>query len=66
MIKLIEKANMSKSIVVVTSGYFNPITPEHVEYFYKAKESGDKLVIILNRDDQLLRKRKNTRLEGNN
>jgi len=53
-----------KTKIVAVSGYFDPLSPGHVEYFYKAKELGDKLIVILNRDDQLLKKRKGTRLEG--
>lgn len=53
-----------KTKIVAVSGYFDPLSPGHVEYFYKAKELGDKLIVILNRDDQLLAKRMGTRLEG--
>jgi len=52
-----------KTITVAVSGYFDPLTPGHVEYFYRAKELGNRLVVILNRDDQLLKKRRGTRLE---
>ena len=55
---------MLKPTIVAVSGYFDPLTPGHIEYFVKAKELGDKLIVILNRDDQLLKKRKGTRLEG--
>lgn len=38
--------------VVATSGYFDPIHIGHVEYLMKAKELGDKLVVIVNNDKQ--------------
>ena len=55
---------MGKHTIVAVSGYFDPLTLGHVEYFNRAKELGDRLVVILNRDDQLLKNRKGTRLEG--
>ena len=61
---MVKKKNGLEYIIVTVSGYFDPLTPGHVEYFYKAKELGDKLIVIMNRDDQLLSKRKGTRLEG--
>lgn len=55
---------MLKTKIVAVSGYFDPLTPGHIEYFYKARELGNRLVVILNRDDQLLMKRRGTNLEG--
>jgi len=60
----VKNKNVLRPVVVAVSGYFDPLTPGHVEYFHKAKELGDKLIVILNRDDQLLAKRMGTRLEG--
>jgi cytidyltransferase-like protein len=37
---------------VIVSGYFNPIHKGHIEYFQKAKVSGDKLFVIVNSDFQ--------------
>lgn len=53
-----------KTKIIAVSGYFDPLTPGHVDYFFQAKELGDRLVVILNRDDQLITKRKGTRLAG--
>ena len=36
----------------VVSGYFDPIHDGHIEYFEKAKETADKLIVILNNDLQ--------------
>ncbi len=36
----------------IVSGYFDPIHDGHIEYFEKAKASGDKLIVILNNDKQ--------------
>ena len=53
-----------KGKVVAVSGYFDPPTPTHIFYFQAAKKLGDILVVLLNNDDQLLMKRKGTKLEG--
>lgn len=38
--------------VVITSGYFNPIHPGHIECFELCKELGDELRVIVNNDAQ--------------
>ncbi len=38
--------------IVVVSGYFDPLHAGHIEYFRLAKELGDKLIVILNNDEQ--------------
>ena len=38
--------------IVAVSGYFDPIHVGHIEYFKLAKKLGDKLVVILNNDEQ--------------
>jgi len=43
--------------VVAASGGFDPLHSGHIEYLEKAKELGDKLVVIINNDDFLLRKK---------
>lgn len=45
-----------KRIVLVTGG-FDPIHSGHIEYFKAAKQLGDKLVVGLNSDDWLTRKK---------
>lgn len=48
---------MSKEIVVAVSGGFDPIHIGHVRYLKEAKALGDKLVVILNNDHWLRRKK---------
>ncbi len=46
-----------KPIVVAVSGGFDPIHIGHVRMFEKAKSLGDKLVVILNNDNWLKKKK---------
>ena len=46
---------MSK--IVCVSGYFDPIHVGHLEYFKKSKELGDKLMVIVNNDEQAILKK---------
>jgi len=48
---------MSEKIVVCVSGYFDPIHVGHLEYFTKAKECGDILMVIVNNDKQAILKK---------
>lgn len=41
-----------KETIVVVSGYFDPLHVGHIEYFKLAKELGDRLIVILNNDEQ--------------
>jgi len=47
-----------KPIVVAVSGGFDPIHPGHIRHFKEAKALGDKLVVILNNDNWLKKKKK--------
>jgi cytidyltransferase-like protein len=47
---------MEKTIVV-TSGYFDPLHVGHVELMEKAKSLGDKLIVIVNNDNQAILKK---------
>jgi N-acetylglucosaminyldiphosphoundecaprenol N-acetyl-beta-D-mannosaminyltransferase len=38
--------------IIITSGYFNPLHVGHVNLLREAKERGDKLVVIVNNDNQ--------------
>lgn len=38
--------------IVCVSGYFDPIHVGHLEYFKNAKKLGDKLLVIVNNDEQ--------------
>lgn len=48
-----KKKNLKKPVVVAVSGYFNPLHTGHLEMIKKAKELGDKLVVIVNNDKQV-------------
>lgn len=39
-------------IVVITSWYFNPLHPGHIECFELCKQLGDELRVIVNNDEQ--------------
>jgi len=47
----------NKKIVVVTSGGFDPIHIGHIRLFKAAKKLGDELVVILNNDNWLKKKK---------
>ena len=46
-----------KPITVAVSGAFDPIHVGHIRYIREAAKLGDRLVVILNKDDFLLRKK---------
>ena len=41
----------------VVSGYFDPIHVGHIEYLKKARKLGDKLIVIINNDNQTILKK---------
>ena len=41
-----------KKVIIIVSGYFNPIHKGHLEYFVNAKKQGDFLFVIVNNDIQ--------------
>jgi len=43
--------------VVAVSGFFDPIHRGHIEYLQLAKRLGDKLIVILNNDEQAILKK---------
>tara|TARA_B100000902_G_scaffold322715_1_gene316135 strand:+ start:86 stop:514 length:429 start_codon:yes stop_codon:yes gene_type:complete len=45
-----------KKKAIIVSGYFNPLHKGHIEYFHNAKKHGEKLLVILNNDNQRLLK----------
>ncbi|MBX4191720.1 MAG: adenylyltransferase/cytidyltransferase family protein [Candidatus Doudnabacteria bacterium] len=49
-----------KVITVVVSGGFDPIHPGHIRLFRDAKNLGDRLVVILNNDSWLMKKKRFT------
>lgn len=46
-----------KKKVVAVSGGFDPIHPGHIRYFHDAKKLGDVLIVILNNDNWVLKKK---------
>ena len=38
---------------VLVSGYFNPLHSGHISYFNEAAKLGDKLIVIINNDEQV-------------
>ena len=43
--------------IIVVSGGFDPIHSGHISYFEDAKNHGDKLIVALNSDDWLIKKK---------
>ncbi len=41
-----------KERIVVASGYFDPLHMGHIEYLELSKKLGNKLIVIINNDDQ--------------
>jgi D-beta-D-heptose 7-phosphate kinase/D-beta-D-heptose 1-phosphate adenosyltransferase len=48
-----KKISKKKPVVVVVSGYFNPLHVGHLDMIEKAAKLGDKLVVIVNNDKQV-------------
>ena len=46
-----------KPVIVAVSGAFDPLHIGHIRYIRVASELGDRLVVILNSDEFLLRKK---------
>jgi cytidyltransferase-like protein len=44
---------MIQKTIVLTSGYFNPLHPGHIECLRLCKELGDELRVIVNNDVQV-------------
>lgn len=44
---------MKKTRVIIASGYFNPLHVGHLEYLQLARKLGDKLIVIVNNDEQV-------------
>ncbi|MBX4186722.1 MAG: adenylyltransferase/cytidyltransferase family protein [Candidatus Doudnabacteria bacterium] len=52
--------NNDEQIIVAVSGGFDPIHPGHVRLFKDARALGDKLIVILNNDNWLMKKKRFT------
>jgi len=44
---------MNKEKIIIASGYFNPLHVGHLEYLELAKKLGDKLIVIVNNNEQV-------------
>ena len=51
------KSQKSEKVTVAISGGFDPIHIGHVQLFQRAKKLGDELVVILNNDNWLMKKK---------
>jgi len=49
-----------KKVVVATGGGFDPLHEGHIRLFMEAKKLGDVLVVMLNSDEQLIKKKGKT------
>lgn len=47
-----KKSKNREEVIVVASGYFNPLHVGHIRYFKEAKKLGTKLIVIINTDEQ--------------
>ncbi|MBI2506863.1 MAG: adenylyltransferase/cytidyltransferase family protein [Candidatus Colwellbacteria bacterium] len=52
-----DRRRNKKEVVVTVSGGFDPVHVGHVRLFEEAKKLGDKLVVILNNDHWLMKKK---------
>lgn len=52
-----EEMSLKKPVVVAVSGGFDPVHIGHIELFREARKLGDKLVVILNNDNWLKKKK---------
>lgn len=48
---------MKEPVVVAVSGGFDPVHVGHIRYFREARALGDRLLVILNDDEWLMRKK---------
>ena len=52
-----KRTKMKKEKVVIVSGYFDPLHVGHLEYLQMASQLGDKLLVIINNDEQAILKK---------
>ncbi|MFC1906273.1 adenylyltransferase/cytidyltransferase family protein [Chloroflexota bacterium] len=57
MLERISQIFRSKKIVVATGGGFDPLHEGHIRLFKEAKQLGDILIVMLNSDTQLIKKK---------
>jgi len=57
MKRILRILKLRKPVVVATGGGFDPLHEGHIRLFKEAKKLGDLLVIMLNSDDQLKKKK---------
>lgn len=54
---MVKKTSKKKDKIVMVSGGFDPIHIGHIRYMQEAKELGDKLIVIINNDNWLRKKK---------
>ena len=54
---MVKTANKNRKIVVAVSGGYDPLHVGHIKLFKRAKSLGDELVVILNNDNWLKKKK---------
>jgi D-beta-D-heptose 7-phosphate kinase/D-beta-D-heptose 1-phosphate adenosyltransferase len=60
MLKNIGRFFKLKKVVVATGGGFDPLHEGHIRLFKEAKKLGDVLIVMLNSDEQLIKKKGKT------
>ena len=60
MIKDILRFFKLKKVIVATGGGFDPLHEGHIRLFKEAKKLGDLLIVMLNSDEQLIKKKGKT------
>lgn len=57
MVREIIRYFKSKKVIVATGGGFDPLHEGHIRLFREAKQLGDILIVMLNSDEQLVKKK---------
>ena len=52
-----EKETGSNPVLVIVSGYFSPLHCGHLDYLEEASAAGDRLIVIVNNNDQQILKK---------
>ena len=61
--KDLREMNQTTPKTVAVSGGFDPLHVGHLEMFYRARELGDRLIVLLNSDHFLMNKNSKASLE---
>jgi len=52
-----DRGENSDPVIVIVSGYFSPLHCGHLDYFEEAATAGDRLVVIVNNNEQQILKK---------